>query len=141
MLGILGSLIATLLFESRKYWRYVYREFIMGSLLLINLTRQKLTLRHLRLTTTAFILIMTAFVFLSQAPKLALDDNVAQDIPATKSQPILKNSVEMRPCVPEDFSVCAPRPIKSKDDVDIAIHDEPTSHVDVQFVLTAWSAR
>lgn len=76
MLGILGSLIATLLFESRKSWRRIYGEFLKGALLLISLAEQKLTLRRLRITASAFMVTATALVFLSQSPKLAPEDIV-----------------------------------------------------------------
>jgi len=110
MLGILSSVIAALLLESRRSWRHIYEQFLKGVSLFINLislTAQKLTLRHLRLTTSAFVVIMTTLVFLYQSPKLATDEIVIEKIPTRTSQPIVTPHVIMRPCVPEVYSACS----------------------------------
>lgn len=119
ILSILSSLIATLLFESRKSWRRLYDEFPRGVLLLTRIAEQKLTLRRLRLTTSVFMVIITAMVFLSHSPKLATDDIVTQKTPIPKSQGFVTNRVVMRPCVPEKYSACVP--LKSKDEVNFAL--------------------
>jgi hypothetical protein len=126
MLGILTSLIATLLFESRKSWRRIYGELIKGVLLLTSLAERKLTLGRIRLTASAFMFIATAVVFLSQSPKLASDVTVQN----TRRPPKVRNRVVMRPCVPEDYSACGP--IRPKDDV--AMYLGPSSTDEPQLI-------
>jgi hypothetical protein len=158
MLGILGSFIATLLLKACTSWRRIYRESLTGVLLLTSLAEQKLTPRRLRLTASAFMVIMTALVFLSHSPKLASDDIVAQKTPLqgthglvtprTKStmtsrtpsrKPIRADGI-MRPCVREDNSpsACAPLTVRPNE---IALSPLPSSTAEVQFLLLAGHER
>jgi hypothetical protein len=110
MLGILGSLIAALLFESSKSWRNVYREFPKPASLFLSPTAEKLTLRRIRLTASAFMVTMTALVFLSHSPKLAPDDIVTQKMPTRGTSALVSprtpSDIRFRPCV-VDNSPCS----------------------------------
>jgi hypothetical protein len=128
ILGILGSLIASLLLKSSKLWRYGYDKSLYGLSLLMSLTAKKLTLRHLRLTASAFVMIVTTLVFLYQSPKLATDEIITKKVPTRNSQPIITNHIVMRPCVPEVYSACS-KPVNRRNRVQPA-----SSSAEPQFI-------